>query len=607
MNRFYKAFGLAIIIACSQVAANAQTFMTVSGGPIPDNNTEVCFPIVVNGLPNQIDAFFGISLSCMDITHSYVGDLRITLKSPDNTTIILANHIGGGGDNFTSSCMAENGVDGWMAMGNAPFSGTFIPEQSLNLFNTGMNPNGIWYLCITDEVPADFGNLNFATVTFSANPPADPGLPPGVCSTTNASGCVCADTNLVDCDLLPDMTASAMIIQNQHTEYPGYLTLSNATPNIGSGPLEIRGVNVCYCDTVIVGCSTPLCPDGSYPKQLITQRIYHKNQQTMTTWDRPAGTMTFHPTHGHMHVDNWATYSLVKGTSNPDPLSWPLVGDGAKISFCLVNLGTCSGSPGYCVDSLGNVITGNDIPNAGLGAVSGCGNEQGIFTGSLDIYSEGLSGQRIDFPGICNGDYYIISYTDPSNNMLETNENNNYAVVPITLTQQGTGPANPTFNYSGNGLTVNFISNVPGVTGYVWAFGDGDSANVNSVSHTFPAAGTYTVILELFNGVCKSYVAQSVTVTNPLGVADNESILNDFQITPNPFNNFTQIQYKLTSETAITIELFNILGAKEQQIFNGKQGAGTYHFDISGSSKGVYLLRVATPGNTAVHRIVKLN
>jgi subtilisin-like proprotein convertase family protein len=591
--------------ALSLLRAEAQTFSNSFNGAIPDNNTTVCFPVVVSGLPPQIDASFGLASVCIDITHTYVADLRITLVSPDSTTIVLANHVGGSGNNFTATCMAENGQNGYLVLGSAPFTGTYIPEESLNLKNNGMNPNGIWYLCIKDEVPVDTGFFNSVTLTFDVNPPPDPTLPPNICSITNALGCQCPDTLQTVCDLLPDMTASALIIQNQHTEYPGYLTLSNATPNIGSGPLEVRGINVCYCDTQVVGCATPICPDGSYPKQLITQRVYHKDGQTMSYYDHPAGTMTYHPNHGHLHVDNWATYTLRVPTSNPDPLSWPLAGTGSKISFCLINLGNCTSSPGYCVDSLGNTLLGSNFPNYGLGSVSGCGNEQGIFVGNLDVYGQGLYGQQIDFPGICNGDYMIISHTDPLNFFLETNDNNNHAVVPVTLTLQGTGPVNPSFNYSMNGLTVNFFSNVPGVTGYNWEFGDGDSSNVSTVSHTYSAPGTYVVLLELFNGNCTSYVAQEITVQSPVGLPP-AALVNDVNLFPNPFTGSSELTYMLSNASEIRIEVFNMLGALALPSVSELQQAGEHKMLIGGLEAGTYLVRITTSGGSVSYRLVKL-
>lgn len=255
------------------------------------------------------------------------------------------------------------------------------------------------------------------------------------CSIRNPAGCECPDGS-EECDLLPDMTASALTIQNQHYEYPGYLRLSNTTPNIGWGPLEVHGTGSCFCDTDSVPCSTPACPDGSIPKELITQRIYHKSGRIMTYYDRPAGTMSYHPSHRHVHVNNWGAFTLRKDNGDPNPLNWPIVGPGTKMSFCLINTGDCTSDYGSCVDPEGNIITMDDIPNAPFGVVSGCGKDQSIYTGMLDFYNSSLPGMRIDFPNICNGDYHIVSITDPDNYFLESNEDNNWVAVPATLTRQ---------------------------------------------------------------------------------------------------------------------------------------------------------------------------
>src|SRR5204862_230745 len=152
--------------------------------------------------------------------------------------------------------------------------------------------------------PADTGSVHYFNITFGLNPPPDPPVSAGPCSSSNPGGCQCPDGVSTNCDLLPDMTASALIIQNTKVEAQGNITLGNATPNIGWGPLEIHGIQSCYCDTDSVPCSTSLCPDGTYPKQLVNQRIYHRNGNTMSYYDRRAGTMSYHPGHSHVHVDN---------------------------------------------------------------------------------------------------------------------------------------------------------------------------------------------------------------------------------------------------------------------------------------------------------------
>ena len=76
----------------------------------------------------------------------------------------------------------------------------------------------------------------------------------------------------------------------------------------------------------------------------------------------------------------------------------------------------------------------NSFPNNGLGTVTGCSVDQGIYVGYLDIYSAALYGQWITLDSVCNGDYSVVSFTDPNNWILEMNDSNNWAAVPWTLT-----------------------------------------------------------------------------------------------------------------------------------------------------------------------------
>src|SRR6185295_6655865 len=243
------------------------------------------------------------------------------------------------------------------------------------------------------------------------------------------------------------------------------------------------------------------CPNGMGPTQLVDQTIYHKHNNTMTSYTRPAGTMTYHPQHGHIHLDNWAHYSLRRPLYGVQPYDWPIIGTGNKQSYCLVNLGNCSANNGYCVDTSGNVITMADIPNAPMGAITGCGVDQGIFTGNLDIYSSGLTGQWVDLaPGICNGDYYVVSITDPLNVILETNDSNNWTAVPVTLSQQLNLPF-PTcnFTYSANGYTLTLTNSSTDYDSLLWDLGDGSTTTGTNPIHTYPGPGDYTIVLTAYN------------------------------------------------------------------------------------------------------------
>ncbi|MBL0340660.1 MAG: proprotein convertase P-domain-containing protein [Bacteroidetes bacterium] len=352
------------------------------------------------------------------------------------------------------------------------------------------------------------------------------GISHSQCTTTNATTCVCATAGVTNCDLLPDImvarpplliNGSSGVVEYSQTgngSNDGLLRITVSTPNIGLGPLEVRGTNVFVCGTdTIVGTAPTTCPTtGLPPKQLLNQRVYHKNGSVMTSTDYPAGTMTYHPSHGHQHVDDWGVYTLRTATTDPNPLNWPIVGTGAKLSFCLLDLSNCTSSNGHCVNDQGTVLNSSNMPNYGLGGGTyGCSQTlQGISAGYVDIYSQSLDGMFITIPpNICNGLYYIVVQLDPNNNFLESNETNNVISVPFTLTKQsGTVP---TISVSGStslcpGNTVVLTSSP--APSYLWSNG----ATTQSI--TVSQAGNYSVTTNV-NSLCPaSSLPMAVTVQN---------------------------------------------------------------------------------------------
>jgi hypothetical protein len=297
-----------------------------------------------------------------------------------------------------------------------------------------------------------------------------PVLASAQCSTTNATSCQCETSSQSDCDLLPDIMVSEYAYQTYQggpNEYPqtnagtsvtgqgpddGRLRLSGSTPNVGRGPMEVRAVDqngyrwfLCGTDTFSVydpnGTVQFTCPNSDpNPHQLLKQRVYHKTGNAMTYYERFAGSMTYHPSHGHYHVDDWEIMTLrIQDPNEPNPLRWPIVGTGNKVGFCIEDFQSCSTANGHCRDSSNNILTNTNITNFGLGGGNyGCGNIfQGITVGYTDIYWETLDGQWINIdPGTCNGQYYVVVEVDPHNFFLESNESNNWFATPITLTQQ---------------------------------------------------------------------------------------------------------------------------------------------------------------------------
>ncbi len=344
------------------------------------------------------------------------------------------------------------------------------------------------------------------------------------CTTTNATSCSCPGGGGA-CDLLPDMTTSwyaALNYLSGPNEEAGRIYVTSSTPNIGYGPLEVRGVDVdgyrrfvCGVDTFVVydpsASQQFACPNGGTAKQLTTQRIFHKNGPTMTSTERvmPQG-MTYHPTHGHTHYDQWGIFSLrMEETGVSDPRQWPIVGQGYKLGFCLMDYHSCNASQAnhHCKDdntvhNSGTTLYGSSFPNLGLGGSYGCSMiRQGISSGYTDVYSEYLDGMWIDFPsGTCNGDYWIVMEADPLNVVVEANEGNNWTAVPYTLTQQAASASvasifcdEQAFVCAGGQVKLRAT---PGVA-YQWS-------NGATTSSIMAGPGTYTVTVTSYCGTATS-------------------------------------------------------------------------------------------------------
>jgi len=131
---------------------------------IPDNST-VSRSITVR------DAFEFENIDvAVDITHSFVSDLTLTLIAPDGTRVRLFDRTGGAGDNFSGTIFDSEAATP-ITGGVAPFTGRFRPVQSLApLYNR--DARGTWQLEVQDSAPGDVGQLTNFTLLFTSQQPA---------------------------------------------------------------------------------------------------------------------------------------------------------------------------------------------------------------------------------------------------------------------------------------------------------------------------------------------------------------------------------------------------------------------------------------------------
>jgi cysteine-rich repeat protein len=101
----------------------------------------------------------------VDISHTYVADLDITLKSPAAAAgIDITSDNGTSGDNYANTVFSDSCVP-LVVNGSAPFSGCYKPETALSSF-VGQPSNGAWILGVGDDAAGDTGTLNAWKLTL---------------------------------------------------------------------------------------------------------------------------------------------------------------------------------------------------------------------------------------------------------------------------------------------------------------------------------------------------------------------------------------------------------------------------------------------------------
>ncbi len=147
------------------------TYAASPGLAIPDNNA--------TGITSTITVPVSMTITSVSvntsITHTYIGDLEVSLIGPDGTTVLLHNRTGGSADNIVTT-----------------YNITTRSSQSLGAFNT-KNASGAWSLKVRDLAAVDVGTLNSWKVAFNGYSTAAPGLAipdnntTGVTSTINVA------------------------------------------------------------------------------------------------------------------------------------------------------------------------------------------------------------------------------------------------------------------------------------------------------------------------------------------------------------------------------------------------------------------------------------
>ena len=123
----------------------------------------------------------------LNITHTYVGDLEVWLEH-GGVEVLLIDHRGGSGENFTNTILADNAQIP-IGAGAAPFSNGYIPEEALSAFN-GLAAGGPWILKVCDWAGSDTGTVDSWDLCVVAGPPPATPTPAPIPATSTAGAMV---------------------------------------------------------------------------------------------------------------------------------------------------------------------------------------------------------------------------------------------------------------------------------------------------------------------------------------------------------------------------------------------------------------------------------
>ena len=191
---------------------------------------------------------------------------------------------------------------------------------------------------------------------------------------------------------------------------------------------------------------------------------------------------------------------------------------------------------------------------------------------------------------------YIIQVTDYSNCTITAGGLNiaeGIQVIAGFSTSMTAAPAEVQFT----NLSVAAVS-------YLWAFGDGDTSTDHNPVHTYPAKGTYSVVLTAINGVCTDNIYGNVLITtDPLAIYELDSedevrvYLSDWQVI---------LEFNYTRNTEISIQVYNSLGQRIAELGPFSTTKSVESIDLANRAEGAYLIKVVEDsGNQATFKLVR--
>jgi subtilisin-like proprotein convertase family protein len=146
-------------VECNEFTNDTPVTISATGTPTVTSTVNI---------PSQDDvAILDVNVR-VNINHTYVSDLILTLTSPNGTSVLLSETNGtAGADDYTNTVFDQEASSS-ITTGSAPYTGTFIPEGDLSTLYGEMSA-GDWVLTVEDTFNQDGGAITEFTVEICAD------------------------------------------------------------------------------------------------------------------------------------------------------------------------------------------------------------------------------------------------------------------------------------------------------------------------------------------------------------------------------------------------------------------------------------------------------
>ncbi|MCS7029327.1 MAG: PKD domain-containing protein [Bacteroidia bacterium] len=571
-----KIVWICVAILVFFIRSRAQTFSFPAGSI--NNNSILCVQTNVTGLATPSPTF-GLEKVILNINHSAVQELKITLKNPRGDIIHLLRYNEASGANLTNTTF-QKGLSGIPTIntGTAPYTGVFriMPPDSLGTMNITPDLNGIWELCIKDT--ALVGNVSGFLISASLVFGSQPAIPPRCIANFTATPIVgCAPLMVQFQDLSQYATtvkydfgdANSSTTKNPTHTYttPGTYTVTQSLTQNGFSTDTLKKINY-----IIV--------KEPKPQANFVVDEFFCTPATVNVLNTSLFGASFEWDFGNGNVSNLAS---------PEPVSYNAPGE-YTIRLIAFNSAGCS-------DTVIKKIKVIPTPNAAfdLSAKKGCAPFTVAFTNNStladafewnfgDGYTSTVSNPTHTYTSA--GKYKItLKATNQTcmNTFVDSIEIFNPPTVDFT--------ASPTYvNISaGDNATITFIASTSGPGTVLWNFGDGNTSSLLNPVHTYLEGGRYTVSLTFTDSL--SGCVAVTTKKEYIFVDMQENIFVPTAFSPNGDGNNDFFEIKTSGVYQVKVLIFNRWG---QKVFESE--GNTTFWSGENAPEGVYSYVVTCKG-----------